>query len=239
MGPAVVFQVTYHRKLYPPFDTKRSTINLLKENYSDHLHSTWESLQIDALDVPTICSTRSRPHIKQHKTDSNNDMHFLKANCRLPCVHSILLFFPSTPAPTANMQRQSHFFRSPVSSAPRAASSGATAFRPPPPARPPPGHLRPRHHLPASNSASSSKALGRARRSRSSVEPHGATIFWLHLLRSAPESGNSGAPFPEPRCCTPFGRAPRGAGAGAPFGALPNRAKIKRRRMLCRLILLS
>ena len=96
---------------------------------------------------------------------------------------------------------------------------------PRPPAPLPPGLLR-RRHIPTSNNASSPRALARARRSkgkRSSVEPHGATILWLHLLRSAPESGNSGAPSPKPLCYAPFGRALRGAGAGAPFGALPNR----------------
>ena len=58
---------------------------------------------------------------------------------------------------------------------------------------------------------------------RSSAEPRGATILWLHLHHSASESGNFGAPSPEPRCSIPFGKVPHGAGAGAPFRALPNR----------------
>jgi hypothetical protein len=47
--------------------------------------------------------------------------------------------------------------------------------------------------------------------------------LWLRHLHSAPESTKFGAPSTEPWRSTPFGRAPRGAGAGAgaPFGALP------------------
>jgi hypothetical protein len=45
--------------------------------------------------------------------------------------------------------------------------------------------------------------------------------FWLRQGRKALESGISGAPEPESRSSTPFGRASRGAGVGATFGALP------------------
>jgi hypothetical protein len=80
-----------------------------------------------------------------------------------------------------------------------------------PPAPPPPG-LRPLHRLPSSPRAAASRAppappppgpwRGQVgpRDRRSSAEPHGATITWLHLRHPSPESGNSGAPLPKPQC---------------------------------------
>jgi hypothetical protein len=64
-----------------------------------------------------------------------------------------------------------------------------------------------RHPSTSARSPSSSR-LWRGQSSttgtRTSAEPRGATILWLRLLRSAPESGNSGALTPEPRCSTPL-----------------------------------
>jgi hypothetical protein len=51
------------------------------------------------------------------------------------------------------------------------------------------------------------------------MEPrYRSSAFPVEAIYTAP----SPAPWSESPCRTPFGRAPRGAGGGAPFGALPN-----------------
>jgi hypothetical protein len=94
----------------------------------------------------------------------------------------------------------------------RASASNRRAW----PRCPPPPFVAPRPAPPPPRTAGGNTLKGRWSR----MEPRfcGSTSQWKPLAAPAPASP------PEPPCSRPFGRAPRGVGAGAPFGALPNRA---------------
>jgi hypothetical protein len=77
----------------------------------------------------------------------------------------------------------------------------------------------------------------RGQHHKGEVEPDGATFSWLHLLSGSPLRLQAPASPPEPPCSRPFDRAPRGAGAH--FGALPNRALLGKTGALLRDLLVK
>jgi hypothetical protein len=61
------------------------------------------------------------------------------------------------------------------------------------------------------------------------AESDGATFSWLRLRSGSRLRLHHQLHARSRAAAPPFSRAPRGAGAGAPFGALPNRARVTKR----------